>query len=356
MRSSLNGTAIARQAVPDDVRSPVSESTMGRFGLIGQSESLREAVRCAERVARSPLTTVLLSGETGTGKELFARGIHQAGSSAAEPFVAINCSAIPQQLLESELFGHEKGAFTDARQSKPGLIEYARTGTLFLDELGEMPLGLQPKLLRVLEDRRYRRLGGHEERRVDCRVIAGTNVNLEAAVAQGRFREDLFYRLNVMRIDLPALRDRLDDVIEIAHHFLAEIASRGKGEAKTLGAGAVDALRHHRWPGNIRELKNVVERATMLATGSVIHASDLRIQRREAVVPITESGPAVGHISIPIDGKSLDEIEHEAIRLTMIITAGNLSAAARILGVSRPTLTRKMKESGVTRRSLLASS
>lgn len=315
---------------------------------------MREAIELSRQVAGSALTTVILEGETGTGKELFARGIHSA-SVADEPFVPISCAAIPGSLLESELFGHERGAFTGARERKAGLVEHAKGGTLFLDEVHQLPLDLQAKLLRVLESRAFRRLGGTDEQRVRCRVIAGTNAPLEFAVASGRFRGDLYYRLNVFRIELLPLRDRPEDIVPLAEHFLREIAVRRDTRTKCLSERAKALLFKHQWRGNAREIRNVVERATILASGAMIQPSHLKIQRRELVSAGDVAG-VVGTIVVPPQGKTLHDAERELIRLTMILTGGNLSAAARVLGISRPTLARKMRQSGITRRSLLASS
>ena len=322
--------------------------------IVGTSPAIRDAISLARQVAESPLTTVLLEGETGTGKELFARGIHRA-SAVTEPFVAINCAAIPGNLLESELFGHERGAFTGATDSKPGLLEHAHTGTLFLDEVNQLPLDLQSKLLRVLEDRTFRRVGGAQELRLACRVIAGTNAPLEIAVGSGRFRSDLFFRLNVFRVDLPPLRLRPMDIVPIAEQFLHEVSVRRGTVAKVLDENAKELLRKHSWPGNAREVRNVMERASILAAGEIINGAHLKLQHRE-LMSFGDAENVAGMIAIPTRGKSLEEIEREAIRLTMILTAGNLSAAARILGISRPTLARKMRDGGITRRSLLASS
>jgi two-component system response regulator AtoC len=297
--------------------------------------------------------TVLLVGETGTGKELFARGIHAASPRAAEPFVAINCAAIPETLLESELFGHEPGAFTDARTLKRGLFEVAGGGTVFLDEVAELPLKLQAKLLRVVEDRRFRRLGGSEERALSARIIAGTNSSLETAVADNRFRADLFYRLNVARLELPPLREREGDIPLLAHYFVKR-HSESEGRDLRLAPDSVGALERHRWPGNIRELKNVIERAAVVCTGDVIQPHHLSLQRR-SFIPLVET-PAGGVIRIPAEGKSLQSIVDEAIHTTIGITGGNLSAAARILGISRPTLARKLRDEGSVRRTILASS
>jgi two-component system NtrC family response regulator len=323
--------------------------------VVSCSPEMREAIALARQVAASPLTTVLLEGETGTGKELFARGLHHAGATANAPFVAINCAAIPENLLEAELFGHERGAFTGAVDRKPGLIEHAQQGTLFLDEVQQLPLDLQAKLLRVLEERRYRRVGGRTELNVACRVVAGANVSLEIAVANGHFREDLYFRLNVFRIELSPLRNRAEDIVPLAEHFLREIALRAAVAPKRLHDDSKALLRGHTWPGNAREVRNVVERAHILASNGEILPSHLKLQRRE-LVAFGPATPGAGTISIPPHGKTLDEIEREAIRLTMILTAGNVSAAARLLGISRPTLTRKLREAGLTRRTLLASS
>jgi transcriptional regulator with PAS, ATPase and Fis domain len=324
--------------------------------VLGGSAALRDAVELALKVAATRATTVLLVGETGTGKELFARGVHLASQARREPFVAVNCAAIPESLLESELFGHEQGAFTDARSQKRGLLEMAGRGTLFLDEIGEMPVTLQPKLLRVLEERRVRRLGGVTEQTVGCRVIAGTNARLDDAVADGSFRNDLFYRLNVFRIELPPLRERLEDVAVLAEHFLDQVAHEQGQSPNRLSPEALTALREHHWPGNVRELKNVLERAAILAGGEMIQAQHVMLQSRTTAAAEARSLPTVGAIQIPPDGKSLDEIEREAIHITLLLTRGNLSAAARILGVSRPTLARKMRLSGLSRRTVLASS
>ncbi|HJQ20912.1 MAG TPA: sigma 54-interacting transcriptional regulator [Gemmatimonadaceae bacterium] len=313
---------------------------LGFQNIIGRSQAITEALELARRVANSPRTAVLLLGETGAGKELFARGIHYAGPNAEQPFVAVNCAAIPENLLESELFGHERGAFTDAQKRKSGLFELAGTGSLFLDEIHHLPIGLQPKLLRVLESRRVRLLGGTDEVEIRCRVIAAANPLLEQAVASGAFREDLFYRLNVFTITLPPLRERPDDIPLIARQCLAESVTE-HGRVKVLAQPSIEALLAHRWPGNVRELKNVIERAAILSGEErVIRPEHLLIQRRMASTA-SDSG---AEIRIPRTGKTLAAIEREAIQAVLRLTNGNRSAAARMLAISRPRLARKLRD------------
>jgi transcriptional regulator with PAS, ATPase and Fis domain len=322
----------------------LSENVFGFENVVGESAALQEAIRLATRVAASRRTTVLLIGETGTGKELFARGIHYASSSASEPFVAINCAAIPDSLLESELFGHERGAFTGAHARKQGLLELAGSGSLFLDEVHHLPQMLQPKLLRALESRQVRPLGGLVEIPIDCRIIAAASPLLEQVVASGEFREDLYYRLNVFSLTLPPLRERPGDIEIIARHFLAH-EMRDHQQPKRLSDDAIAALLVHRWPGNVRELKNVIERAAILCADSpVVRAEHLMIQRRSAQPAASGEAnvDAVGEIRIPRSGKLLEEIEREAVALTLKATNGNQAAAARLLGISRPTLAKKM--------------
>ncbi|MFL5561770.1 MAG: sigma-54 interaction domain-containing protein [Gemmatimonadaceae bacterium] len=320
--------------------------TLGFESLLGRSAAHRSAVDNARLVAATSRTTVLLAGETGTGKELFARGIHYGGSTADAPFVAVNCAAIPETLLEGELFGHEKGAFTGAHARKQGLFELAAEGTLFLDEIHQLPLALQPKLLRALESRMVRPLGGAREVPVRCRIVAATNIALDDAVARAEFRPDLFYRLNVFRVDIPALRDRGEDAILLATSFLQQIAADQARGVKLLAPDAVDALRGHDWPGNVRELRNVVERAEILSgSDAMIRARHLMIQRRTLRNGV-DDGDSIGEIVLSRGGTTLAEIEVEAARLTLAHTRGNRSAAARMLGISRPTLARLLQRAG----------
>ena len=340
------GAPSSRRPTPRGARQIGGSEPFSFDQIVGASAPLREAIDTARMVARARLSTVLLVGETGTGKELFARGIHCAGVNSAAPFVAVNCAAIPESLLESELFGHEAGAFTSAHARKIGLMELAGCGTLFLDEIHHLPTLLQPKLLRALEERRIRRLGGSNEINIECRVVAATNVAIEDSVEAGTFREDLFYRLNVLRVDIPPLRDRLDDIDLLARHFLADAAHAQGTQAKVLSSEASTLLRDHRWPGNVRELRNVLERAAVMSGDErAIRPQHLLIQQRStrAAPSATDRGLA-GEIAIPLAGKTLAEIEREAALLTLQLTDGNRSRAARVLGISRPTLARILRD------------
>jgi two-component system response regulator AtoC len=312
--------------------------------VIGRSEPIQEAIALAYRVARSPIRMVLLAGETGTGKELFARGIHAASDRAAEPFAGINCAAIPESLLESELFGHERGAFTGAATRKLGLLELAKGGTVLLDEVAELSLALQAKLLRVLEDRTARRVGGVEEIDINCRIIAATNESLEKSVARGTFREDLFYRLDAFRITLPPLRTRTSDIDLLARHFVRVIATELNQVPKGLPLESVAVLQRHEWRGNVRELKNVIERAFVLSESGEILPQHLILHRRSPIAGQGTASELAGQIEIPKAGMTLDEIEREAILITLRMADGNQSKASRILGISRATLLRKLQK------------
>ena len=302
-------------------------------GILGSSPVLRAALTRAARVIPHGNVTVLLQGETGTGKELFARAIHYNGPRAKQPFVDVNCTAIPENLLESELFGHEAGAFTDARSAKPGLFELADGGTLFLDEIGHLPLALQGKLLRVLEERTLRRVGGTKTIPFDVRVIAATHVQLHEAVSRGEFREDLWYRLNVMPIELPALRERADDVVGLAQAFVVKFAHEyGITPAPQLSAAAQRALQERDWPGNVRELRNVIERALLLSDGVRLEVADMA--RDGATVA---AGARDGELPWPA---SLSMLARGAASAMMQRCGGNKSEAARRLGISRPRLQR----------------
>ncbi len=296
--------------------------------ILGQSPALATALEQASRIIPHPHVTVLITGETGTGKELMARAIHYNGPRREAPFVDINCAAIPEQLLESELFGHEKGAFTDASTTKPGLFEEAHGGTLFLDEIGHLPMGLQGKLLRALEERQIRRLGGSRSIAVDVRIIAATHVNLAQAVRRGEFREDLYYRLNVVPLQLPSLRARRDDIVPLAQHFLARFAGE-YGATLRLSASAERALHGYDWPGNVRELRNAIERAVLLAHGAVLDAEDFLFENTS---PTTSD-------RIPFPAP-LADVVRSAVSEMLELCGGNKSEAARRLEISRTRLLR----------------
>jgi DNA-binding NtrC family response regulator len=303
--------------------------THGFETILGKSAALRQSLDQAARVAVHRDVTVLIGGETGTGKELLARAIHYESPRAAEPFVEVNCAAIPVNLLESELFGHEKGAFTGAVSSKPGLFELAHGGTLFLDEIAALPLELQPKLLRALESRATRRVGGQQERHVDIRLIAATHVNLRSAVRSGVFREDLFYRLNVVALTLPPLRDRDGDVELLTETFVARLATGYGLSVPPLTPELRTALRQHPWPGNVRELRNAIERALVLSPEGTLRVEELGM-RQDAV-------KTDGVLPFPA---TLAVLTRAAAGAMLELTNGNKSEAARRLGISRPRLQR----------------
>jgi DNA-binding NtrC family response regulator len=315
----------------------------GSFGrIIGNSPGIRKVYRVIEQSAPTA-ASVLISGESGTGKELIAQTIHELSPRASFPFVAINCAAIPETLLESEIFGHEKGAFTGASDRRTGVFELAHRGTLFLDEIAEMMPATQVKLLRVLQERIFRRLGGRQEITVDVRVIAATNMNPQEAVSNGKLREDLFYRLNVFAIDLPPLRERREDIPLLVQSFLAEFNRTNAKGIRAVDQDAMFILERYPWPGNIRELRNVIERATILAESEFIeprHLPPTLLARGEETLPTLTIAP----------GTTVDEAERRLILLTLEHTRNNKTRAAEILGISLKTLHNKlnrMKDEGV---------
>jgi|JI10StandDraft_1071094.scaffolds.fasta_scaffold88748_2 DNA-binding NtrC family response regulator len=299
-------------------------------GILGASGTLATALERVAKVIPHSNVTVLVTGETGTGKELIARAIHYNGPRRESPFVDINCAALPEHLLESDLFGHEKGAFTDASAAKPGLFEMAQGGSIFLDEIGHLALPLQGKLLRAIQERSIRRVGGVRSIPIDVRVIAATHVNLEEAIRAGQFREDLYYRLNVMPVSLPALRNRREDIGPLARHFIERFAKEYGLTRPTLSAGAERALRDRAWPGNIRELRNVIERTMLLADKPVLEANDFEFLDLDADGRPTTAGSPV----------LLADIIRLAVRAALDSCGGNKSEAARRLGISRPRLMR----------------
>ncbi len=300
--------------------------------IVGESAALRAALERAARVLPHGDATILVAGETGTGKELLARALHYGGPRSDAPFVEVNCAAIPASLLESELFGYERGAFTDAKTAKPGLFEAAEGGSLFLDEVDRLALELQSKLLRTLEQKTTRRLGSTTSRRFDVRLIAATNADLGAEVRAGRFREDLYYRLNVVSLELPPLRARGDDVIRLAEFFLKRFSAQYALPEPALTAAVRAALSAHTWPGNVRELRNAIERALLLSTPGSLELTE--IEARAARPPTDETLPFPARLS---------EIVQAAARAMLEVTAGNRSEAARRLGISRSRLQRLLR-------------
>ena len=304
--------------------------------LLGRSSAMQEVYRLVERAAPTP-APVLISGETGTGKELVARTIHDASGRSKQPFVAVNCSAIPDTLLESELFGHEKGAFTGAAERRAGLFELADSGTIFLDEITEMSGALQAKYLRTLQDGTVRRVGGSTEIHVDVRIIAATNKDPLRAVQEGKFREDLFYRLNVLTINLPALRNRRDDIALLADAFVAEFAARYGKEVAGVDEAGLARLAQHDWPGNVRELRNVIERAVVSCGGPAISAGDL-----PELGSSGEAATPADAVVLPL-GSTIDGAERELVLRTLASTGNNRTRAAEILGISPKTLYNKLQ-------------
>ena len=315
------------------------EKSLGARTIIGQSPIMRDTLELIDQVAPSS-ATVLVTGESGTGKELAARAIHSGSRRASKPFVAINCAAIPDSILESELFGYEKGAFTGAVQRREGRFERAHTGTLFLDEIGEMAPHVQVKLLRVLQEGEIERLGGTEPISVDCRIVAATNRDLAEEVREGRFREDLYYRLNVITVELPPLRERPEDVPLLAHHFLGKYAQKNGKEILGITAEAMGLLSRYQWQGNVRELENVIERAVVLARGDQI---------TEAELPhgVKSGQSSTRTLSIPL-GTPLEEVERRLITETLRITKGDKRLAAQMLGIATRTIYRKLDSWGET--------
>ena len=309
--------------------------------LVGDSGVLHKVLETVAKVARSPSATVLLLGETGVGKELIARRIHQQSARAQGPFVELNCSAIPENLLESELFGYEKGAFTDARRSKKGVFEMASNGTVFLDEIGEMSPGLQSKLLKVIDEKCFRRLGGLEEVRVDTRVIAATHRDLAQLVKSEKFREDLYHRLNVVPMFIPPLRDRPEDVPLLVRHFAKRFAQELGKAVPELAPEAERRLRAYSWPGNVRELRNVVERVLLLEEDTAIRVEHLP---PEVLSPGAGEAPAAGFAFHGDSVVPLAEVERQAILFALERTEGNKTRAAALLGISRQTLRTKLKD------------
>jgi two-component system response regulator AtoC len=334
----------------------------GYHDVVGVSRKITELMKFVFKVAASEATTILVQGESGTGKDLVAKAIHYRSKRAERPFVAINCSAIPETLMEAELFGHEKGAFTDAKAMKKGLFEVADGGTLFLDEIGELSPLLQAKLLRVLEDQVIRRVGGVRDIQVEVRVIAASNRDLEREVREGRFRQDLYYRLAIISIYLPTLRERKEDVLPLVDFFLAHYNRKFRKSVQGISEDTRRLLLNYDWPGNVRELKNALERAMILEEGNLLKPDDLPfsvasgrsgpvLTDKSAGAP-AEAQPAPGKrrlppLSIPEGGTSLEDVEHALVELALQQSHGNQIKAAKLLNISRDALRYKMKKFGL---------
>ena len=307
--------------------------------IVGRSPGMQAIFATVMRVAPSR-ATVLLAGESGVGKDLIARAIHYHSPRKDRPFVKINCTALPENLMESELFGYEKGAFTGANISKPGKFELADTGTVMLDEIGDVPSNIQVKLLRVLQEREFERLGSNKTLHIDVRVIAATNRDLRVALEDGTFREDLYYRLNVVPIEILPLRDRKEDIPYLARHFVEKLAPESGGRVHGITDAAIDKLMQYSWPGNVRELENVVERSIVMASGERLDADDIRLDM------MIRSRQVTGEIGLP-EGMSLDAWEQELIRNALKQANGNKSQAARILGLTRNALRYRLTQMGI---------
>ena len=308
--------------------------------IVGESPAMEALRQMVAKVAASPASTVLLTGESGTGKDLVAKTIHYSSSRAGRSFMNITCSALPEQLLESELFGHERGAFTDARMQKRGLLESADGGTVFLDEIGEMVPALQAKLLRVLEEKSFKRVGGSGDIRVDVRVVAATNRNLEEQVAKGSFRSDLYYRLNVLPIRLPPLREHAEDVAALTDFFIDTFNTEFKKRIAGVRPSAAALLKEYGWPGNVRELRNVVERAMLLAEGNHLDARDFSALK-------TGLGTADA-FELPAGGVDLEELERSLVIQALRRSSGNQTKAAAMLGLNRDQIRYRIEKFGLT--------
>lgn len=319
--------------------------------IIGESSAIRKVVETTKRIANNPSLTTLIIGESGTGKEVVARFLHNTSPSAKEPFVDINCGAIPENLLESELFGYEKGAFTGANNRKQGLFELANGGTVFLDEIGNVSINFQVKLLKAVENKRFRRINGLAEINVSTRIVAATNINLEQAVEQGKFREDLYYRINVCKICLPPLRERGGDALILAQHFINCFNREYNRSIKGLSPAAKDFIGNYPWPGNVRELKNAIERAVLVESDEWIEQEDLAVEsspRPNTQIgknrPVESDKFDLTMFEIPDEGIPLEEVERHLILSALEKADGNISKAARLLRINRGKLRYRLEQ------------
>ena len=343
MKLVINKELDVQQVRDENVR--LKEALGKRYhfqNIVGRSKKMQEVLALVERVAPTN-STVLIGGESGVGKDLIARAIHQNSRRASGPFIKINSTAIPDTLFESELFGFERGAFTGAMASKPGKFELADKGTLFLDEIGDVPAAIQVKLLRVLQEREFERLGGTKTLKVDLRMIAATNRDLRAALEEGTFREDLYYRLNVVPIDIPPLREHKEDIPDLVNYFLARFAADSEKEIESITPAALDALMEYHWPGNIRQLENSIERAVALSSGRVIDEKEIHLDTRQNKTGVM----SVSASQFLPEGMTLEQWEDNMIREALRRANGNKSQAARLLGLSRNALRYRLGKLGV---------
>jgi DNA-binding NtrC family response regulator len=315
------------------------------FGnIIAISQEMERVLQIAEKIAQSEAATVLIQGESGTGKEVVAHLVHEHSKRQNLPFITVNCANFPEQMLENELCGHEKGAFTDAKEVKKGLLEVADGGTLFLDEIGDMGLNLQGKILRLVEQKSFRRIGGLKDIQVDVRIVTATNKDLLKLKEEGKFREDLFYRINVASIRLPLLRERPEDILPLTKYFLQKYNEEFHKNVQKISKGVEDFLRNYNWPGNVRELKNVVERAMILGEGDILLMEHLPI---EILGQASKQGGVIEGIRIPSDGISLEKVEEALVRQALKMTNGNQTRAAKLLDISRDALRYRMQKFGL---------
>lgn len=344
--SAVVEKALEMQALRDENRR-LKEELGGRYQLdsiVGRSGAMQEVFAMVLRAAPTR-ATVLLAGESGVGKDMIARAIHYHSPRKDKPFIKINCTAIPENLMESELFGYEKGAFTGANMTKPGKFEQADTGTVFLDEIGDVPMAIQVKLLRILQEREFERLGSNKTRHIDVRVVAATNVDLRRALEEGTFREDLYYRLNVLPINIPPLRERREDIPYLADHFIRKHAAELGTAELEMSVDATAKLMAYHWPGNVRELENVIERSLVLAMGGRLEAGDIRLDM--APRSRTAASGGGGEPMFLPDGMTLDQYEEAIIREAMRRAQGNKSQAARLLGLTRNALRYRLGQMGM---------
>ncbi len=347
LRVTLRNALETRQLRREVKHAKLSNVEFGFSNIIGESSSIKKAIELGRRVAESDVMAILLQGETGTGKDLFARAIHSASERRDAPYLAINCAALPANLIESELFGYEKGAFTDAKSRKEGLLEQAHGGTIFLDEIGELELGLQAKLLRVLEESKFRRVGGLRDIHFDTRIIAASNRDLKRESEAGAFRLDLYYRLSVIQIDIPPLRERGEDVLLLTQYYIekANLKRRGK-HLKGLSKETAQIFKNYGWMGNVRELRNVIERASILEDGEVVTTVFLPLDLLQTAGQSASGAKNFASFTLPAEGIALETVEAELAKQAIERTGGNLTRAAQLLHISRDQLRYKLKKSG----------